>query len=70
MADLITPDITIAYDHIWDKVLKAGPSKFLRLSSTNFTWYNLEYFVPYVAGADIRVENYSCIEKKPDLQDC
>ena len=29
---------------IWDKVLKNGP----RLSSTNFIWFILEYFIPYV----------------------
>ena len=32
-----------------DKVFKNGPSKiFQRMSSTNFTLSNLEYFVPYV----------------------
>ena len=29
---------------IWDKVFKNGP----RLSSTNFIWFILEYFIPYV----------------------
>ena len=44
---------------IWGEVFKNGPSKNLwktafkkseviRLSSTNFTWSILEYFVPYV----------------------
>ena len=44
---------------IWDKVFKNGPSKICerqplknlkgygRLSSTNFVWSILEYFVPY-----------------------
>ena len=32
---------------IWDKVSKNGPSKICqRLSSTNFTWSILKYFVP------------------------
>ena len=34
---------------IWDKLFKNGSSKkFLRLSSTNFTWSIFEYFVPYI----------------------
>ena len=30
---------------IWDKVFKNGPSE---ISSTNFTWSILEYFVPFL----------------------
>ena len=34
-----------SFKNIWDKVLKNGPSEIL--SSTNFTWSILEYFVPF-----------------------
>ena len=42
--------------NIWNKVFKNGPSRlketiflqiFFKLSSTNFIWSILEYFVPY-----------------------
>ena len=36
------------YKNILDKVFESGPIEtFERLSSTNFTWFILEYFGPY-----------------------
>ena len=40
---------------IWDKAFKNGPSETCgrQLSSTNFTWSILEYFVPFRTQSDI-----------------
>ena len=48
------------YINIWEKVFMNGPKKiFWRLSSTNFTWSILEYFVPNICGnKTVRVDLY------------
>ena len=48
------------YINIWEKVFMNGPSKiFWRLSSTNFTWSILEYFVPNICGnKTVRMDLY------------